>query len=272
MWPCLFLEHVGDAVAVQCRIEHENGIVENQRTLHLDCGITGASSGIGEAAVRHLAAQGARVVLGARRTERLRALADEIGRAGGCAGVCRLDVGKREKVQALAGLALAETGQLDVLVNNAGQMPLSPFSALKVEEWDRMIDVNIRGVPDGIAVVLPRMEAQGHRHIIDVSSVGGFVVQPNGAVHFPTRFAVRAISEGLRKETHRIRCTCICPGVLTSELADGISDPVARERMQSYRKIAIHPDAIARSIRHAIEQPADVDVNGVVVRPLATQV
>ena len=138
-------------------------------------------------------------------------------------------MGKREEVQAFAGFALAESGQLGVLVNNAGQMPLSPLAAFKVEEWDRMIDVNIRGVLHGIAAVLPRMEAQGHGHIINVSSVGGFVVQPTGAAYSATKFAVRTISEGLRKETDRIRCTCIYPGVETSELADGISDPVARE-------------------------------------------
>lgn len=168
--------------------------------------------------------------------------------------------------------AVAEFGRVDVLVNNAGVMPLSPLAALKVDEWDWMIDVNIRGVLYGIAAVLPGMQAQGSGQIINVSSIGGFVVQPTGAVYSATKFAVRAISEGFRKEHGDIRCTCIYPGVVESELAETISDPVARERMRAYRQIAITPDAIARAIQFAIEQPADVDVNEIVVRPLATQV
>ena len=234
--------------------------------------ITGASSGIGEGTARQLAANGARVVLGARRTERLEAIAAAIEKAGGAVRLRRLDVTDREDVEAFAAFAESAFGPIDVLVNNAGVMPLSPLSALKVDEWDWMIDVNIRGVLHGIAAVLPRMEAQGHGHIINVSSVGGFVVQPTAAVYAATKFAVRAISEGLRKESDRIRCTCIYPGVVTSELADTISDPVARERMQSYRKLAIEPDAIGRAIQFAIEQPGDVDVNEIVVRPLGTQV
>ncbi len=234
--------------------------------------ITGASSGIGEGTARLLAANGARVVLGARRTERLQAIADDIRQAGGAARVRALDVANRDDMEAFAAFAEAEFGQLDVLVNNAGVMPLSPLSALKVDEWNWMIDVNIRGVLHGIAAVLPRMEAQGHGHIINVSSIGGFVVQPTAAVYAATKFAVRAISEGLRKESDRVRCTCVYPGVVESELANTISDPVARERMQSYRKMAIQPDAIGRAIQFAIEQPDDVDVNEIVVRPLATQV
>jgi NADP-dependent 3-hydroxy acid dehydrogenase YdfG len=234
--------------------------------------ITGASSGIGEGTARQLAANGARVVLGARRTARLEAIAADIEKAGGAVRLRRLDVTDREDVEAFAAFAESAFGPIDVLVNNAGVMPLSPLSALKVDEWDRMIDVNIRGVLHGIAAVLPRMEAQGHGHIINVSSVGGFVVQPTAAAYAATKFTVRAISEGLRKESDRIRCTCICPGVVTSELVDTISDPVARERMQSYRKLAIEPDAIGRAIQFAIEQPGDVDVNEIVVRPLGTQV
>jgi NADP-dependent 3-hydroxy acid dehydrogenase YdfG len=151
-------------------------------------------------------------------------------------------------------------------------MPLSPLSALKIDEWNWMIDVNIRGVLHGIAAVLPRMEAQGHGHIVNVSSVGGFVVQPTGAVYSAAKFAVRAISEGLRKESDKIRCTCVYPGVVESELAETISDATARERMKGYRKIAIQPDAIGRAILYAIEQPNEVDVNEIVVRPLGTQV
>jgi NADP-dependent 3-hydroxy acid dehydrogenase YdfG len=175
-------------------------------------------------------------------------------------------------MEAFVAFAETEFGQIDVLVNNAGVMPLSPLNALKTDEWNWMIDVNIRGVLHGIAAVLPRMEAQGHGQIINVSSIGGFVVQPTAAVYAATKFAVRAISEGLRKESDKVRCTCVYPGVVTSELADTISDPVARERMQTYRKTAIEPDAIARAIQFVIEQPGDVDVNEIVVRPLATVV
>ena len=175
-------------------------------------------------------------------------------------------------MEAFAAFAEREYGRIDVLVNNAGVMPLSPLAALKVDEWNRMIDVNIRGVLHGIAAALPRMQAQGHGHIVNVSSIGGFVAQPTAAVYAATKFAVRAISEGLRKESDTVRCTCVYPGVVTSELAESISDPTARARMQDYRKIAIGPDAIGRAILYAVEQPADVDVNEIVVRPLATQV
>jgi NADP-dependent 3-hydroxy acid dehydrogenase YdfG len=234
--------------------------------------ITGASSGIGEGAARLLAANGARVVLGARRTQRLKAIATDIEKAGGTVRLRGLDVANRDDVEAFASFAEAEFGQVDVLVNNAGVMPLSPLSALKIDDWNWMIDVNIRGVLHGIAAVLPRMEAQGHGHIVNISSVGGFVVQPTAAVYAATKSAVRAISEGLRKESDKIRCTCVYPGVVESELANTISDPIARERMQSYRRMAIQPDAIGRTIQFVIEQPNDVDVNEIVVRPLATQV
>jgi NADP-dependent 3-hydroxy acid dehydrogenase YdfG len=234
--------------------------------------ITGASSGIGEATARQLAANGARVVLGARRMERLQVIAADIEKAGGTVRLRSLDVTDRDDMEAFAAFAESEFGGIDVLINNAGVMPLSPLSALKIDEWNWMIDVNIRGVLHGIAAVLPRMEAQGQGHIVNVSSIGGFVVQPTAAVYAATKFAVRAISEGLRKESDKIRCTCVYPGVVTSELADTISDPVARERMQSYRKMAVGPDAIGRAIQFAIEQPNDVDVNEIVVRPLATQV
>lgn len=234
--------------------------------------ITGASSGIGEGTARVLGAAGARVVLGARRIDRLRKLAEEIEAGGGRVRTRALDVTKLDDVKAFAAFAEAEFGPVDVLVSNAGVMPLSPLSALKVEEWDWMIDVNIRGVLHGIAAVLPGMEARGAGHIVNVSSVGGFVVQPTAAVYAATKFAVRAISEGLRKESAKVRCTCVYPGVVESELANTISDPVARERMVGYRKMAIQPDAIGRAILYAIEQPDDVDVNEIVVRPLATQV
>ena len=168
--------------------------VENKVVL-----ITGASSGIGEATARVLAARGARVVLGARRTEKLTSIAKDIESQGGAVRIRTLDVASLADVQAFADFAEKEFGRIDVMVNNAGVMPLSPLSALKVEEWNWMIDVNIRGVLHGIAAVLPGMEARGRGHIVNVSSVGGFVVQPTGAVYSATKFAVRAISEGLRK-------------------------------------------------------------------------
>lgn len=234
--------------------------------------ITGASSGIGEATARVLAAAGARVVLGARRLDKLDTIAAEIAATGGQVRVRTLDVTDANDVKAFAADALEAFGQIDVLVNNAGVMPLSPLAEVKMAEWDWMIDVNIRGVLHGIAAVLPGMEARGEGHIVNVSSVGGFVVQPTAAVYSATKFAVRAISEGLRKESSKVRCTCLYPGVVTSALAETISDPTARERMIAYRKAAIDAAAMGRAILYAIEQPGDVDVNEIVVRPLATQV
>ena len=234
--------------------------------------ISGASSGIGEGAARVLAAAGAKVVMGARRTDRLERIAAEIKAAGGEARFHALDVTKAEDFTAFAEFAESEFGPVNVLVNNAGVMPLSPLLALKIDEWNWMIDVNIRGVLHGIAAVLPKMDARGHGHIINISSVGGFVAQPTAAVYAGTKFAVRAISEGLRKESAKVRCTCIYPGVIETELAKTISDDTAREAMAKYRAMAIKPDAIGRAILYAIEQPNEVDVNEIVVRPLATQV
>lgn len=232
--------------------------------------ITGASSGIGEAAARLLAAQGHRVYVGARRTDRLEMLVQEIRAKGGTAAFRALDVTSAEDMQAFVRGAEAAFGQVDVIVNNAGVMPLSPLSSLKVDEWDRMIDVNIRGVLHGIAAVLPGMERQGHGQVINVSSIGGLSVSPTAAVYCATKFAVRAISDGLRQETSKIRVTVVCPGVVESELADTITDDTARVAMQSFRRVALHPDAIARAIAYAIEQPDDVDVSEVVVRPTAS--
>ncbi|KXJ65237.1 oxidoreductase [Achromobacter xylosoxidans] len=232
--------------------------------------ITGASSGIGEAAARLLAAQGHRVYVGARRTDRLETLVQEIRAKGGTAAFRALDVTSAEDMQAFVRGAEAAFGQVDVIVNNAGVMPLSPLSSLKVDEWDRMIDVNIRGVLHGIAAVLPGMERQGHGQVINVSSIGGLSVSPTAAVYCATKFAVRAISDGLRQETSKIRVTVVCPGVVESELADTITDDTARVAMQSFRRVALHPDAIARAIAYAIEQPDDVDVSEVVVRPTAS--
>ncbi|MCQ1835884.1 SDR family oxidoreductase [Neorhizobium galegae] len=232
--------------------------------------ITGASSGIGEGTARTLAAAGAKVVLGARRTDRLEALAEEIAANGGTVRIRGLDVTDRQDFQAFTEFALAEFGRIDVLVNNAGLMPLSLMSSLKVEEWDRMIDVNIRGVLYGIAAVLPVMNGQGFGQIINISSVGGLGVVPTAAVYCATKFAVRAISDGLRQENDKIRVTCVYPGVVESELAGTITDPVAVDAMKTYRSIAITPDAIGRAILHVIDQPEDVDTNEIVVRPTRT--
>ena len=232
--------------------------------------ITGASSGIGEGATRLLAAQGHRLVIGARRTDRLAELAASIESSGGVVRYRELDVTSAGDVAAFARFALDAFGRIDVLVNNAGVMPLSPLNALKLGEWDRMIDVNIRGVLHGIAAVLPTMEAQGVGQIINISSIGGLSVSPTAAVYCATKFAVRAISDGLRQETDKIRVTVICPGVVESELADSISDDTARTAMQEFRRIAITPDAIARAIAYAVQQPADVDVSEIVVRPTAS--
>lgn len=232
--------------------------------------VTGASSGIGEAVAKDLGKAGATVVLGARRLDRLQAAVVEIENAGGTAWARQLNVTSREDVEAFVAAANDEFGRVDVLVNNAGVMPLSPLRALKVEEWDRMIDVNIRGVLHGIAAVLPIMERQGYGHVINIASIGAHQVIPTGAVYCGTKYAVWAISDGLRQETDTLRVTIVSPGVVTSELAGTITDDPTREVMHEYRKVAIAPDAIARTVRYAIEQPADVDVNEIIVRPTAT--
>ena len=232
--------------------------------------ITGASSGIGEATARALAKAGAVVVLGARRTDRLEHLTAEIEAAGGTAIYRSLDVTSREDVQAFADAALAAFGRIDVIVNNAGVMPLSPMAALKVDEWDRMIDVNIKGVLHGIAAVLPVMNRQGAGQVINVSSIGGLAVSPTAAVYCATKFAVRAISDGLRQESDKIRVTCVYPGVVESELANSITDPTAAEAMVAYRQIALKPEAIADTIVHVVGQPADIDTSEIVIRPTAS--
>ena len=230
--------------------------------------VTGASSGIGAGVVRELGRAGAKLMIGARRTDRLEALKAEIEGEGGTVAVRALDVTDRASVEAFAAAAMAEFGRIDVLVNNAGIMPLSNLNVLKIDEWDRMIDVNIRGVLHGIAAVLPVMEAQGEGQIINVSSVGGLRVVPSAAVYCATKYAVRAISDGLRQEHGNIRVTCVYPGVVESERADSITDPAAAEAMEAFRANALKPEAIAKAIRHVIEQPAEVDTSEIVVRPL----
>ncbi|TIL71953.1 MAG: SDR family oxidoreductase [Mesorhizobium sp.] len=233
--------------------------------------ITGASSGIGAAIGRELAAAGAKVMLGARRTDRLNALAEEIRAKGGEALTRRLDVTDRADVAAFAEAARQAWGRVDVIVNNAGVMPLSLMASMKVDEWDRMVDVNIKGVLYGIAAVLPEMTARGSGHVVNIASIGALSVSPTAAVYCATKYAVRAISDGLRQEHNDIRVTCIHPGVVESELADTITDPVAVEAMKTYRAIALQPDAIGRAVRFAIEQPDDVDVNEIVIRPTASK-
>ncbi|WP_327739159.1 SDR family oxidoreductase [Streptomyces nojiriensis] len=233
--------------------------------------VTGASSGIGEATARRLAADGHRLLLGARRADRLDALSREINEAGGTAAFQRLDVTDAADVQAFVAAARELYGRMDVMVNNAGVMPLSPLDALKVDEWDRMIDVNVRGVLHGIAAALPVMRAQGGGHFVNVASVGAYEVSPTAAVYCATKFAVRALSEGLRQESDgSLRVTLVSPGVTESELAEGISDPAARAAMKAYRAVALPASAIAEAIAYAVAQPAEVDVNEIVVRPAAS--
>lgn len=232
--------------------------------------VTGASSGIGEATARHLAAKGHQLVIGARRTDRLQTLSEEIRAAGGKVDFLALDVADLGSVQAFANHALEKYGHIDVIVNNAGLMPLSPLEALKIDEWNQMIDVNIRGVLHGIAATLPSMKQRGSGQVINVSSIGGHAVWPSCAVYCATKFAVIAISDGLRQENTDIRVTVISPGVTTSELAHTITHEDSAKAMDAFREVAIPPDAIARAIAFAIDQPEDVDVNEIIVRPTAS--
>jgi len=236
--------------------------------------VTGASSGLGESTALHLAARGAKVVLAARRTERLNKLVEQIRASGGQAIAVATDVAKRDDMERLAAAAVEAFGRIDVLVNNAGVMPLSPLAKLKVDEWDRTIDVNIKGVLYGIAAVLPRMQAQGGGHIINIASIAGIkVFTPIGTVYSATKHAVRAISEGLRVESGRsIRVTTISPGAVESELKHGSSDAEAAAGVKAfYDANQIPADSVARAIVYAVEQPADVDVNEVVIRPVSQE-
>ena len=228
--------------------------------------ITGASSGIGEATAKLLAQNGAYVVLGARRTEKLEKIVQQIRDWGGTAEFKAVDVINREDVRAFIGFAKDKFDRVDVIFNNAGVMPLSPLSNLQVEEWDTTIDVNIRGVLNGIAASLPIMEAQGNGHIINTASIGAHVVVPTAAVYCATKYAVWAISEGLRQESKHIRVTTISPGVVKTELGAEITDGAALDLMKEIRKTALTPDAIASAVLYAVSQPDDIDVNEVIVR------
>jgi NADP-dependent 3-hydroxy acid dehydrogenase YdfG len=231
--------------------------------------VTGASSGIGEATARHLAERGARLLVGARRTDRLEALVEDLRSKGAEAGHAALDVANRESAEDFVRFARERFGRLDVIVNNAGIMPLSPLAALHVEEWERMVDVNIKGVLYGIAAALPVFKAQGHGHVINTSSVAAYRVLPTAAVYCATKAAVNFITEGLRQENREIRTTIISPGVTQSELADTVTHAETAAWLSDFRKLAIPADAIARAVAFAIEQPLDVDVNEIVVRPTA---
>lgn len=228
--------------------------------------ITGASSGIGEATALLLAEHGAKVVLGARGAERLEALATRIADRGGEVVYASTDVRRREDLSSLVTLACERYGKLDVLVNNAGVMPTSPLDDRRVEDWEDMIDVNVKGVLYGISAALPVFRKQGFGHFVNTASTAGLKTVPNQAVYSGTKFAVRAISEGLRQEAgDKLRVTIISPGIVKTSSTENVTDPVLREKL----RLAMTPDAVARAIAYAIEQPDDVDVNEIVIRPTA---
>jgi NADP-dependent 3-hydroxy acid dehydrogenase YdfG len=232
--------------------------------------ITGASSGLGEATARHLGARGAALVLGARRLDRLHSLVDEITRAGGKASAIATDVTDAEQVGRLVDAAIEQYGRIDVILNNAGVMPHSPLERLKIADWDRTIDVNIKGVLYGIAAALPHMQQQKSGHIINVSSVAGHRVGPGSAVYAASKTAVRVISEGLRQEVKawNLRTTIISPGAVATELPNSITEAdVAKGIGEFYEQYAISADSFARAVAFAISQPEDVDINEILFRP-----
>jgi len=232
--------------------------------------ITGASSGLGEATARYLAERGAAVVLGARRAERLQALVDEITGAGGKASAVVTDVMDPVQVQALVDAAVDTHGRVDVILNNAGVMPHSPLERRKIDDWNRTIDINIKGVLYGIAAALPHMQRQKAGHIINVSSVAGHKVGKNNAVYAATKTAVRVITEGLRQEVKpwNLRTTIISPGAVATELPSSITEAdVAKGIGEFYEEYAIPAQSFARAVAFAISQPDDVDINEILFRP-----
>ena len=233
--------------------------------------ITGASSGIGRATAKLLAERGAFVVLGARREETLATVVDEIIAAGGKAVHRVTDVRHRSHLEALVDLAIDQGGKLDAIVNNAGIGPISRFDALRVEDWDAMIDVNLRGTLYGIAAALPVFQRQQSGHIINIVSTAGIKILPTMGVYAATKNAVRTITEALRQEAGpHLRVTEISPGMIATSFADSMTDPAVKEAMgERIRNVAISPDAVARGVAYAIEQPADVDVGSIVIRPTA---
>jgi len=234
--------------------------------------ITGASSGLGEATARYLAKEGAKLVLGARRIDRLRALAKELSLPDNA--VVQTDVTDCKQVKRLVEEAVAAHGRIDVIINNAGLMPHSPLERGKVDDWDRMIDVNLKGVLYGIAAALPRMKEQKSGHIINVSSVAGHKVRPGSTVYAATKAAVRMLSEGLRQEIkpYNIRTTIISPGAVESELPQSVTEAdVAKGIQDFYESYAIPAESFARVVAFAISQPEDVDVNEILFRPTAQE-
>ncbi len=233
--------------------------------------ITGASGGIGEATAVLLAERGAKVVLGARRRDRLEALVARITSAGGEAVHARTDVKRREEVTNLAALACTQFGKLDVFVNNAGIGLVSLLDELRVEDWEEMIDVNIKGTLYGIAAALPVFRRQGFGHFVNTLSTAGLRISPTMSVYAGTKNAVRAISEGLRQEAGaKLRVTIVSPGFVDTDFAEPLTNPKLKAQILAKRdEIAIPPAAIARAIAFAIEQPEDVDVGEIVVRPTA---
>ncbi|MGO7860156.1 SDR family oxidoreductase [Rhizobium ruizarguesonis] len=229
--------------------------------------ITGASSGLGKATARRLANEGAKLVLGARRIDRLKALASELGLDDDA--VVQTDVTDRRQVQSLVDRAVSKHGRVHVLLNNAGLMPSSMLDKLHTDEWDRMIDVNLKGVLYGIAAVLPIMKEQKSGQIINVSSVAGHKVGPGGVVYAATKHGVRVISEGLRQEVkpYNIRTTILSPGAVATELTDTITDPDVATGMKQVYEIAMPADSFARAASFAISQPEDVDINEILFRP-----
>ncbi|NLS14439.1 SDR family oxidoreductase [Vibrio sp. SM6] len=230
--------------------------------------ITGASSGIGETTARLLASKGAKIVAVARRKARLEQLVNEINSAGGQAIALEADVTSFDQMQQVASKAKDHFGRLDVWVNNAGVMPLSPVEMNRHDEWMWMVDVNIKGVLNGVAAAQPLMRAQGSGHFVNISSVAGHIVFPGAAVYCATKFAVRALSEGIRMESDgSIRVTNISPGAIKTELAEHIGVDEVKQAVKAFTDIAIEPQAIADAILFALAQPADVDVNEMIVRP-----
>jgi len=234
--------------------------------------ITGASSGLGEASARHLASLGAHLVLGARREDRLAALAADIRSAGGKVEIVVTDVTRKQDVATLVQAALTHFGRLDVMINNAGLMAVAPLTELKVDEWESMLDINVKGLLYGIAAALPVFEQQGSGHFINIASVAGLKVFGNATVYSASKFAVRAIAEGLRSEVGgKIRSTIISPGAVDSELKHGSSHAQSASAVRDFYEMAIPADAVARAIAYAIMQPADVDINEIVLRPTAQE-
>ena len=232
--------------------------------------ITGASSGIGEGIARELAIAGAKVLMGARRTDRLNAIAQDLRNHGADVATQSLNVTDLGSLQEFARTALNLWGRIDVLVNNAGVMPLSPMTALKFDEWERMVDVNIKGVLWGIGAVLPVMQQQGTGQIINIGSIGALQAVPTAAVYCGTKFAVRAISDALRQESSAIRVTCVNPGVVESELASTITHQETQALIDNYRAIALKPADIARAVRQLIDAPASIDTSEITIRPTAS--